>query len=655
MMNSRKKKLKLRSYFILSICFLLLVIVASVSASFMPVLQSEQTNQITNQETDKSTLLTTHKSSKLKNVLILHSYHEGFPWTDRIMKGVNSILGNEDVELFINYMDTKRCADEDYLLQLRDIYKKKYAKFQFDAILSTDDNALNFLLKFGKDLFPDVPVVFCGINDFQKKRIEGETNYTGIYESYDVLGTVRLIQKFHPGIKTIAVINDASVSGNAFLNRVNRIEEELKDSLNFEYLSDLSIDNLHAELAKLPTDAAVIWGIYLRTPNGITLTSEESIQLTSTFTKLPIYCIWDVVGQGVVGGKITSPVFQGEAAAELIVRILNGANPNYIPVTGSPLSYKFDYKLLQQFNIPKSELPINSIVLNEPFSLFKKYRKLIGILSFIIAILIIIVLALMHLIQKINITKKILIKTNENLELAKARAEESDQLKTSFLANLSHEIRTPMNGIIGFTELLDHKSVTIEKQQKYLSLIKSSSQRMLELINNLVDISKLETGQIHCSQDAVDLQKIMNNTYEFFIPFTEKKKLKFTYESQIQEQSLFILTDQNRLEQVLFNLLTNAIKFTKQGEIKLALEKRDKELYFTVTDSGPGIPDDMQEIIFERFRQASHTAFHAEEGSGLGLAISKSLVELMGGTMGVYSELNMGSKFYFTIPFVVAD
>ncbi|MBI9058938.1 MAG: hypothetical protein JEZ01_14325 [Labilibaculum sp.] len=587
-----------------------------------------------------------------KKVLILHSYHEGFYWTDRIMKGINTVFENEDVETFTNYMDTKRCSDSAYFQQLKDIYHHKYSNIQFDAILSSDDNALNFLIDYGDELFPNVPIVFCGINDFQPERIQGNENITGIYESYDVLGTVNLIRELHPNIKEIAVIYDATVSGMAFQNRMTRVESILKDSIDFKHLYDLDLKDLHMQLSNLPKDAAVIWGIYIRTPQGEVLTSEQSLEFTKSATKLPIYCIWDVVGQGVIGGKITSPVFQGEEAAKIAIRLIKGTKANEIEVSGSPMIHKFDYNALENYGISTSELPANSIVVNESYSFFKQYKTLIWTVSIIIIVLVFIVLILSHLLQKINTTSKVLQITNNRLAVAKEKAEESDRLKTSFLANLSHEIRTPMNGIIGFAELLDYKEISIEQQQRYLHLIKESGHRMLVLINNLVDISKIETGQISCNIVTTDLNQLMENTYHFFKPLAEKSNLSLAYQSQLPNTDCLIEIDSLHLEQVLTNLLTNAIKFTKEGQVHFSYQTQNDQLYFSVKDTGPGIHPEMKDIVFERFRQADTKAFHAEEGSGLGLAISKSLIQLMGGEIGVNSTPGEGAEFYFTIPYV---
>ncbi|RKE02120.1 sensor histidine kinase [Marinifilum flexuosum] len=586
-----------------------------------------------------------------KKILILHSYHEGYNWTDRIMEGINSVFKQENVELFVNYMDTKRCVNEDYFSLLYQIYKQKYAQVQFDAILSTDDHALNFLLHYKEDLFPDVPLVFCGINDFQPEQIKNHKNITGTFETYDVFGTIHLIRKLHPNLSSIAVINDASISGQAFLNRVNRVEQSLKDSLLIEHLSNLSRDSLQIRLSQLPKGCAVIWGIYIKTPSGKVLTHKESINLVKQSTKLPVYCIWDVVGSGVIGGKITSPFYQGEKASKSVMQILAGKDISKMEISGSPMIYKFDHSMLKKYDISEDDLPSNRIIINKDDSIYEQYKSLIWTTAIIISVLMSIILGLSHLLKKISATSKKLTLANHELEIAKDKAEESDRLKTSFLANLSHEIRTPMNGIVGFTELLEFKNISAEKQRKYINMIKLSSQRMLELINNLVDISRIETNQIEIIKSGTNLSEVMQNMYHFFLPIAQKKNLNLRYSIDFSQEFPLINTDQTKLEQVISNLLINAIKFTQYGEIELACKMANNLLTFSVSDTGVGIDESMHQIIFKRFRHAENKSTKTEEGSGLGLAISKSIVELMGGEIRVESELNRGSKFIFTLPF----
>ncbi len=241
-------------------------------------------------------------------------------------------------------------------------------------------------------------------------------------------------------------------------------------------------------------------------------------------------------------------------------------------------------------------------------------------------------------------------KINSELEEAKERAEESDRLKTAFLSNLSHEIRTPMNGILGFADLLSMEGLTAEDQQDYVRIIKQSGERMLSLINDLIDISHIETGQIKITQKEVNINQLLDRVFAFFKPLAEQNGLDLALEKELQEKDSFLRTDPTRIEQVLTNLIGNAIKFTKQGEISFGYKQTQNQLRFWIKDTGRGIPPDMTEAVFERFRQVDDSTFREEEGSGLGLAISKSIVELLGGEIGVVSKIGSGSEFYFALP-----
>ncbi|MFW5699702.1 MAG: response regulator [Bacteroidota bacterium] len=240
---------------------------------------------------------------------------------------------------------------------------------------------------------------------------------------------------------------------------------------------------------------------------------------------------------------------------------------------------------------------------------------------------------------------------NAELEEAKEKAELSDRLKTAFLANLSHEIRTPMNGILGFANLLQSEDLDPSRHKRYLDVIKRSGHRMLNLINDLVDISKIESGQVEVVNTETNLNDLLDNLFLLFKPEADAKQLDFSLEKGLADEGAVILTDDVKLEQVLSNLLKNALKFTKKGRIGMAYELKGEMLYFRVEDTGIGIPEGLHETIFERFRKAEDSQFTAEEGSGLGLSISKAFVELMQGEIWVESEVGKGSAFSFTIPY----
>ncbi len=237
------------------------------------------------------------------------------------------------------------------------------------------------------------------------------------------------------------------------------------------------------------------------------------------------------------------------------------------------------------------------------------------------------------------------------LQMAKEKAEESDHLKTAFLANMSHEIRTPMNGILGFTELLKDPDLTGKEQSKYLEVIQHSGERMLSIINDLIDISKIEAGQVELAIEPTSVNKMLDTLYEFFLPEAEKKNLNLIFKKELTDSRSIIETDEIKLNQVLTNLIKNALKYTDSGQIILGYRVQDESIIFYVQDSGIGIKPEYHKKIFERFLQGEDSSERAIEGSGLGLSISKAFVEMMGGKIWVDSEDGKGSIFYVSLPY----
>ena len=237
------------------------------------------------------------------------------------------------------------------------------------------------------------------------------------------------------------------------------------------------------------------------------------------------------------------------------------------------------------------------------------------------------------------------------LIVAKERAEESDRLKSAFLANMSHEIRTPMNGILGFAELLKETKLTGGEQQNYISVIRKSGKRMLNIINDIVSISQIESGQMNVSISATNVNEQIESVYTFFTPYVEKKGLLLSIKNTLPSNECRITTDREKLYAILTNLLGNALKFTSAGSIEFGVEKKGDYIEFFVKDTGCGVNENKKEIIFERFRQGSELITKPYEGAGLGLSISKGYVEMLGGKIWMESELGKGSTFYFTLPY----
>jgi PAS domain S-box-containing protein len=239
-----------------------------------------------------------------------------------------------------------------------------------------------------------------------------------------------------------------------------------------------------------------------------------------------------------------------------------------------------------------------------------------------------------------------------DLVLAKEKAEENDKLKSAFLANMSHEIRTPLNCILGFSEILADPELEIDQEQRfdYARLISNSGNNLLNIISDIMDISKIEAGQVQVNKTEFSIGQLINDVWSEFNHKAIEKGISFTIDTESLQSAIYINTDETKVKQVLVNFVGNAIKFTDKGTITIGVELEPHSLLIYVKDTGIGIPQSYHQQIFERFRQVEGATTRKYGGNGLGLAISKSLIELLGGTIGMKSEEGEGSMFYFRLP-----
>ncbi len=252
--------------------------------------------------------------------------------------------------------------------------------------------------------------------------------------------------------------------------------------------------------------------------------------------------------------------------------------------------------------------------------------------------------------EELSAREKELQKINQELTIAKEKAEESDRLKSAFLANMSHEIRTPMNGILGFSSLLKEPGLSGEEQQEYIRIIEKSGDRMLNIINDLISISKIESGQMEISTESMNINQQFNFLNDFFKHETKQKGLIFCMRCPLPDNKVSINTDKEKFVAILINLIKNSIKYTNNGSIEFGYEFKGDHFEFYVKDTGIGIPKNKQQMIFNRFVQVDSSISSGYEGAGLGLSITKAYVEMLGGSIWLDSEIGKGTIFFFTIP-----
>lgn len=967
-----------------------------------------------------------------KRVLIIHSYHSGLSWSDNISNSIRKEFINEKaIDIFTEFLDTKHIAlsksEETYKIY----FSIKYKKFRPDVIIVSDNDALDFVLRNRLQLFPDIPIVFCAINNFKEELLKGQKNITGVVEETSPLKTINLILAQNPDLQRLVIISDQTTTGVIECDHVEKELKKITKSIRKEWWKTLSEKDLQPKLTKLSKGDAVLLILFNQDATGKYFSYEESAEMISGYSPVPVYGLWDFyLNHGIVGGCLTNSNFQGKSAAQLATRILDNEKADSIPIVKiSPNQYILDAKVIDKFGLDEVKLSEPVTYINERSNWVKDNIILICIvLSLLILEALIIVLLfwknhkanvkniqilkvnadrfqqmffqhsaimILHnpengnivdanlaaikfygykqsqfysmsvyqlncedksyidecllkaktgqqnifvfhhklasgkirtveahaspfdtmkgellltiitdITEKLEIEKNLrnseqnfhvffesvkdlmfvcdnngdviyvnsavteklgytlgeinsfnllnnhpkrrqieatdifdsmlkgdidycqfpiltkngdlipvethiwygkwdgkdsifgiskdlsqeaalgkfkkffynnpsimaiinatdytfidvnkafldklnykmeevlgktatdihffvtpekeseiiteiaktgltynkeleiltrdnevliglfsqelveikaeqmylmvitditvqkraeeLIKTksteieaqnnelrskNDELLIAKEKAEESDRLKSAFLANMSHEIRTPMNGILGFADLLNDPGISGEEQHEYVEIIEKSGARMLNIINNIIDISKIESGLMKVDLKTTNINEKIKYIFNFFRHEVEAKGMELHMNNKVASKNITITTDPEKLYAILTNLVKNAIKYSDQGDIEIGLDLKGPNLEFYIRDTGIGIPAERLEAIFERFIQADITDTQARQGAGLGLSIAKAFVEMLGGRIWVESEELIGSTFYFTIPY----
>jgi PAS domain S-box-containing protein len=322
-----------------------------------------------------------------QDILIVHSYHQGFHWTDNMMAGMLAVLQEEALgaQIHVEYLDAKRYPPETFGPILIETLIRKTSRLKPKVILVSDDAAFDLMLSLRNELFPGVPLVFCGVNNFKDERIAGQIEVTGVVEDFDIKSTIDVILTLHRQVSHLAVISDATETGAINLERFRQVAPAFADRLKFLELYDLSTEELLGKLAKLPPDSIILNLSFFRDRLGQSYSTQNGNKLIAAHAGRAIYSCWDyfLVGD-VVGGYMTSGRQQGEEAASMVAAILKGIRANDIPILRtSPNTYMFDYNVMERFGIKRSALPKGSVVLNSQVSMLEQYWGwLLGIVLF---------------------------------------------------------------------------------------------------------------------------------------------------------------------------------------------------------------------------------------------------------------------------------
>ena len=683
------------------------------------------------------------------------------------MQGIREVFAPESPTILLHaeYLDTKRNPDPTYLDAFDALLRRKLAGLSFDLLLVSDNDALDLALRYREELYPEVPIVFCGINHFTPEMLGGHRGITGVTEEPSYRETLELALRFHPQTREVIVVGrDDTLTERLIFEDQTKALRSLEGRVRATFWLNLPAEELQARLPQLGEGQIVMLATTVRNRAGRVLSYGESSRLVRSACSVPLYGGWDFfLGKGIVGGRLVSGFRQGRLAAEMGLNILRGADPATLPVvdTDANNAFMFDNLEMERFAIPPSALPKNALVINKPPSFYpvdkREFWAFLGLMLALAVLSLLLLRANYRQKQVKAALRRALAEAEEERDRVDAilrsladplllvdprgrilkvnavaeglfssagagrtlveviddprfrelventlkgdgeegavdlelyhpeyaapriflarlfpvagpgrgqagavavlqdvtRLREMDRMKSDFISTAAHELRTPITVILGFCELLaSGRDFSEEERQDFLQTIISRAEWLSRLVNELLDLSRLERGgriALQTTECAVD---------ELLRPLVEQYRTLYPR----HEFSLFLSTpaprlyvDGGKISQVLDNLLSNAVKYSPEGgPVKIRGEIDGENCCLTVSDQGIGMSPQQSARMFETFYRAdfSNTAVG---GLGLGMAIVRGIVEAHGGQIRVESAPDKGTTVVVCLPLTRLD
>jgi signal transduction histidine kinase len=604
-------------------------------------------------------------AEQTKHVLFIGSYSLSFPHTIPELKGIQEEL-NDNSHVLVNteFMDAKNFTDKDnvYSFKSRLIFKLKKSP-KYDAVIVSDDDAFNFVLDNQKSLFKDIPIFFMGVNN-ERKALQQNSNpwVTGIIEKLSIKETIDLMIKLFPHSSMVYAICDNTLFGEEGKHLFEACQIYYKNvHLKVISSNEYTYPEFFKKLETIPNICPVLFLTAYKDKNGATISFDEAIHEISTHLQSPMFYVLRVgIGKGVIGGKMLNFYKQGRLIGRMVKDVLNNKKniSDFKVLSSGPNEYAFDYNQLKRHHVNPSILPAGSIVYNQPVSVFKAHRELFIFISIVFAILVIYSIILTvsfnkrrKIAEELIRKNRKLLQTQKELTVAKEKAEEGDRIKSEFIHNLSHELKTPLNGIMGFTELLTNDPERKEENEQFKEIILNCSKQLYRIVSDILEISRLETKQVHVIEEKTNLNALLKDLYMIFGETAKKKNLAFSLTTDLPDEGCLIVIDSSKLNKIISNLLENAFKYTEKGHIFFGYHIYEKEIVFYVEDTGVGIPSGKQQIIFKRFSQADQRLSRKFDGLGLGLSIANENANLLKGKITLQSEYGKGTTFFVHLPY----
>ena len=471
---------------------------------------------------------------------------------------------------------------------------------------------------------------------------------SGFINQYDIEGNIQMIQAFYPKTKHIAFISDNTYGGVTMQALVRKEMKKFPD-LDLILMDGRkhSIYTIVEELRQLPENTVILVGTWRGDMNEGDFMRNATYAMMEVTSTIPAFTPSSVsLGHWAIGGVL--PDYRkvgGEMAMESVRMDTHPQDTaKHLSVIGCKAV--LDSRKVKEWGLDPAVLPFKVQLVNQPVSFYQQYTYQIWSAC---ALFVILVLGLCISLFYYFRTKRLkdeLLKSEKDLRVAKDRAEESNRLKSAFLANMSHEIRTPLNSIVGFSDVLAVGGSTEEEQQSYYQIIKTNSDLLLRLINDILDLSRLEANRVTLTWEECDVVQLCSQVVASVSFSRQSSENQFLFTTSFE--SFRMVTDVQRMQQVMINLLSNANKFTKCGKITLdfSVNEETQMAVFSVTDTGCGIPKEKQGLVFERFEKLNEYA----QGTGLGLSICKLIVHKWKGSIWIDPDYTGGARFVFSHP-----
>lgn len=479
--------------------------------------------------------------------------------------------------------------------------------------------------------------------DFNDYNIVGGQLYY-----YDVKRNLDLIKRFYPKCNTLTFMTDNTLRGvtmHALFKKY--VQNDRRFEVNYIDGRKMSIIDADEAISDMPPSQALLIGTWTADNSNSYVVRNSTYTFGQTNPKLPTFTLTNVaMGHWPVAGYTPRYQVLGRELADDVIAFLKTGKKKPIKLVDN--HYVFDLQRVDMLRLSLDDFNFKYDVVNEPLSVFEEYRDTIIFVTVLIIVLISALCITIHLLRRSRRLSAKLVKQGKELLVAKYNAEEANHAKSRFIANISHEIRTPLNAVLGFSQLFanDQIELTAEERKQYADLIMTNGNMLLKLVDDVLDMSKIEAGKLKFNIGEHDVVALLNTAAKIAEANNKSADVEIRVATNLSR--LMIETDRERLLQVLANLTTNAKKCTEHGSITIALEKQPKDdmISISVSDTGCGIPKEKAEEVFERFRKLDSF----RQGTGLGLSICKAFVEELGGKIWVDTTYTEGARFVFTHP-----